>query len=343
MTICANHPNQPARYQCVGCGRLLCSHCVVPDSVFQTNRCISCQGPVTELAEASIPMEPEPPGPGATAPPPGAAPWPQQGGPAPQPPPQQYQQPPPQGYPQPPPQGYQQPPPQGYPQPPPQGHQPPPQGYQQPPPQQVHQTPPQAMPPGTAAPTPAPPASDAPPGLMMDESSMAEAQYDPSRETSTSIEALSASTLNRYASGMEDDGVNLSGEPEQDLNAPLKHALEEGDDDAALQSYQSLTTQGETPKLESQLEAKLARVLDSAGMSQEAVQACRRIVMSDPDSPMAPGALFTGARLAAGRLGDQQMASRLLQFLIEKYPDSNLVPQAQDALKNIARQIQRRG
>jgi tetratricopeptide (TPR) repeat protein len=177
----------------------------------------------------------------------------------------------------------------------------------------------------------------------MDDSSMAEAQYDPSRETATSIEALSVSTLNRYSSGMEDEGVRLFGEEEEDLSAPLKEALDGGDDAAALRSYQDLQRQGETPTLGSQLEAKLARVLDAAGMPADAIQACRRIVMTDPESPMAPGALFTGARLAAGRLGDQQMAARLLQFLIEKYPNSNLVPQAQDALKNIAYQIQRRG
>ncbi len=250
MPTCANHPDLAAQFQCVGCGRLLCGHCVQHDPVLSGFRCLACQSPATQLA----------------APPP--------------------------------------------------------------------------QPPAAAAPQ-APPG--APPGLVLDESSPAEAQYDPNRETATSIEALSVSTLNRYTSGMEDEGVKLWDDAVDDAMAPLRTALEAGDDAAALQAYQELIGRGAAPKLDSQLEAKLARVLDAAGMPQDAVQACRRIVMGDPHSPMAPGALFTGARLAAGRLGDLQMAARLLQFLIEKYPDSGLVPQARDALRTLASRTSRRG
>ena len=168
----------------------------------------------------------------------------------------------------------------------------------------------------------------------IDNSSIAGAMYDPGRETSAAIAAITAAGLTPFQKKSGplslNDNVQLA-----DPMEPLRAALDRNDEAGSVQAYHRLMGDGVTPDLEPPLELRLTQFLGNANLYSDAVLSCRRAAGKQPDGPMAPAATFTAARLMAEKLQQPEQAKALLQFMLDNYPDSPLCNHARQLLQQM--------
>ncbi len=80
----------------------------------------------------------------------------------------------------------------------------------------------------------------------------------------------------------------------------------------------------------------LAKWLVAQGMFVESAAAYRQYAVSYPQDGMAPKSLYQCAEILRQKAGNPKAAAQMYDYLIKRYPDSDLVPFAQDALSNIS-------
>ncbi len=80
---------------------------------------------------------------------------------------------------------------------------------------------------------------------------------------------------------------------------------------------------------------KLASWLNESGQHRESVGAYNRLIKTDPASPLVPKAYFQAAQVLHRGLRQTPKARKILSGLIKKYPDHDIVPYAQDVLRQI--------
>lgn len=115
---------------------------------------------------------------------------------------------------------------------------------------------------------------------------------------------------------------------------PLRLALHDHDDAAALAAYRALCAAGAEPAgLDAASELRLASALERAGAIADATVACRRALHADPQGPLAARAVFTFARLLDEGLHDPAGAAQAYRLLLERFPHDALAPHAQAALR----------
>jgi TolA-binding protein len=103
----------------------------------------------------------------------------------------------------------------------------------------------------------------------------------------------------------------------------------------ACQVYLDCTTAaGDLPVAPAVL-MKLASWLNESGKHPEAVGAYNRLIKADPTSPLVPKAYFQAAQVLHRGLRQTPKARKIIQALIKKYPDHDIVPYAQDALRQM--------
>ena len=164
----------------------------------------------------------------------------------------------------------------------------------------------------------------------LDDSSMAAAMYDPGRETSAAIAAIPAAGLTPFQGSALSfaDNTQIA-----DPLEPLRAALERSEEAASIDAFHRLMGDGLAPDLDVMFELRLTQYLGNANLYSEAVQSCRRAVLKQPDGPMAPAATFTAARLMGEKLGQQEQARSLLQYMLDTYPQSPLCNHARRMLQ----------
>ncbi len=117
--------------------------------------------------------------------------------------------------------------------------------------------------------------------------------------------------------------------------APLRVALDRGDEATAYELFQAAASSGHYPALDARHNLRLAGVLERAQDFEEAVRACQRAAKADLKGPFAPKALFTAARIMSERTGQVDGARAMYQFLLKHFPQDALADRATDALKKL--------
>ncbi len=175
----------------------------------------------------------------------------------------------------------------------------------------------------------------------LDNTSMAEAMYDPGRTTAAAMAAIQPRSEPAVTSAFDGAPRPAAAPPAPpaaaasapaDPMADLRAALQAGDQARAVEVYAALVGDGLTPRLDAQQDLRLATYLAETGRYTDAVFACRRVAQGDPTGPLAPGATFTAARLLFEKMGQRDQAAALLRHLIQSYPDHALAGRARDAL-----------
>ncbi len=80
---------------------------------------------------------------------------------------------------------------------------------------------------------------------------------------------------------------------------------------------------------------KLGSWLNESGQHQDAIGAYNRLIKTDPASPLVPKAYFQAAQVLHHGLRQTPKARKILAGLIKKYPDHDIVPYAQDVLRQM--------
>ena len=80
---------------------------------------------------------------------------------------------------------------------------------------------------------------------------------------------------------------------------------------------------------------KLGSWLNESGKHQEAVGAYNRLIKTNPESPLVPKAYFQAAQVLHNGLQLTPKAQKILLGLVKKYPDHDIVPYAQDVLRQM--------
>jgi hypothetical protein len=129
--------------------------------------------------------------------------------------------------------------------------------------------------------------------------------------------------------------IALEPESEAAPEKPLEALLKAKDDAGALAVFKKMAASGTTPNLEPEIELRLAHLLERNGESLEAARACRRAAERDLKGPLAPRAIFTGARLLVERVGDKKNGSAMYKYLMDNYPDDPLSARAAELLRRL--------
>ncbi|MDJ0887758.1 MAG: tetratricopeptide repeat protein [Desulfobacterales bacterium] len=103
----------------------------------------------------------------------------------------------------------------------------------------------------------------------------------------------------------------------------------------ACQVYQDCTAAGAAFVVAPTLLMKLGSWLNASGHYQASIGAYNRLIKTDPASPLVPKAYFQAARVLHRGLGQTAKAQKIIQALIKKYPQHDIVPYAQDALRQM--------
>ena len=103
----------------------------------------------------------------------------------------------------------------------------------------------------------------------------------------------------------------------------------------ACQVYLDCTTAAGDLPVAPALLMKLASWLNESGKHPEAVGAYNRLIKADPTSPLVPKAYFQAAQVLHRGLRQTPKARKIIQALIKKYPGHDIVPYAQDALRQM--------
>jgi tetratricopeptide (TPR) repeat protein len=80
---------------------------------------------------------------------------------------------------------------------------------------------------------------------------------------------------------------------------------------------------------------KIAGSLNETGRPKEAVQTYNKFVKSNPKSNLVPKAYFLGSNIINEKFKNPRKASTILNGLIKKYPDNEIVPYAERYLKQM--------
>jgi tetratricopeptide (TPR) repeat protein len=80
---------------------------------------------------------------------------------------------------------------------------------------------------------------------------------------------------------------------------------------------------------------KLGSWLNESGQHQESIGTYNRLIKSDPQSPLVPKAYFQAAQVLHKGLQQTPKAQKILRGLIKKFPDHDIVPYAQDFLRQM--------
>ena len=80
---------------------------------------------------------------------------------------------------------------------------------------------------------------------------------------------------------------------------------------------------------------KLAGWLNEAGKTKEAVGIYNRLVKAYPKNHLAPKAYFRAAQIINDRLMNPEKAKKILNSLISKYPDNEIVPHVKNYMANM--------
>ncbi|MFC1883713.1 tetratricopeptide repeat protein [Thermodesulfobacteriota bacterium] len=80
---------------------------------------------------------------------------------------------------------------------------------------------------------------------------------------------------------------------------------------------------------------KIASALNETARHKEAVSAYNRFVKSDPQNQMVPKAYFLGAKIINDKLRNPKKALRILQGIIKKYPNHEIIPYVKRTLKEM--------
>jgi len=120
----------------------------------------------------------------------------------------------------------------------------------------------------------------------------------------------------------------------------MSHALllgVERKDEAALNELRVLLSQTKEPELSAQVYLEIAGVYDNQGKYPQAVEACRSVMSSYPQSRLAPFALERMSEVYAERMKDKKKAGESLETLILQYPQSLLADGARRRLEELNR------
>ena len=80
---------------------------------------------------------------------------------------------------------------------------------------------------------------------------------------------------------------------------------------------------------------RIGGLLNEKGNPKGAIDAYNRFVKSDPQNPLAPKAYFLSANILNEKLNLPQKAARILNAVIKKYPDNDIVPHVESYLKKV--------
>ena len=80
---------------------------------------------------------------------------------------------------------------------------------------------------------------------------------------------------------------------------------------------------------------KLAGWLNETGKTKAAVAVYNMLAKTYPDNPLVPKAYFRIAQIFHDRLMNREQAKRALDLLLQKYPNHDIVPQAQSFLARL--------
>jgi tetratricopeptide (TPR) repeat protein len=81
---------------------------------------------------------------------------------------------------------------------------------------------------------------------------------------------------------------------------------------------------------------KVAGFLTDSGKPEEAVQTYNRFIKSDPKNPLIPKAYFLAASVINEKLKNKPKAASILNAVIKKYPNHEIIPYVQRYLKQMA-------
>ncbi|MDJ0667908.1 MAG: tetratricopeptide repeat protein [Desulfobacterales bacterium] len=103
----------------------------------------------------------------------------------------------------------------------------------------------------------------------------------------------------------------------------------------ACQIYLDCTAVDKTFEVPATILLKVGSWLNETRQHQEAIGAYNRLIKSDPQSPLVPKAYFQAAQVLHKGLQQSPKAQKILQGLIKKFPDHDIVPYAQDFLRQM--------
>ena len=129
---------------------------------------------------------------------------------------------------------------------------------------------------------------------------------------------------------------------EKDLKAlkALSHALllgVERKDEAAINELRTLLAQTKEPELSAQVYLEISTVYENQGKYPQALEACRSVMTTYPQSRLAPFALDRMSEVYAERMKDSKKAGETLETLILQYPQSLLADGARRRLEELNR------
>ncbi|MBL0713678.1 MAG: tetratricopeptide repeat protein, partial [Desulfosarcina sp.] len=103
----------------------------------------------------------------------------------------------------------------------------------------------------------------------------------------------------------------------------------------ACQVYRDCSTADKAFKAEPAVLLKIGSWLNETREHQEAIGAYKRLIKTQPDSPLVPKAYFQAARVLHSGLQQTPQAQKIIQGLIRKFPDHDIVPFARDFMKQL--------
>jgi TolA-binding protein len=80
---------------------------------------------------------------------------------------------------------------------------------------------------------------------------------------------------------------------------------------------------------------KLASWLNETGKTKAAVAVYNTLAKSYPDNPLVPKAYFRIAQIFHDRLMNKEQAKKALGLLLQKYPNHDIIPQAESFLARL--------
>ena len=81
---------------------------------------------------------------------------------------------------------------------------------------------------------------------------------------------------------------------------------------------------------------KIGGFFNERGKSKEAINAYNRFIKANPSNPLIPKACFLGANILNEKLNATQKAAQILNAVIKKYPDHDMIPHVRNYLKGMA-------